>query len=417
MRFDRIWRNARVATLAGHAAMSGRPTLTGNPGAHGALGVIDDGVIASRDGRIAFVGHASDAPRVVDSVEIIDCGGRLVTPGLIDCHTHLVYAGDRANEFERRLNGESYESIARAGGGILSTVRATREASEHDLVEQSLPRLDALLAEGVTTLEIKSGYGLSEAHERKQLKAAKQLERRRDVRVTTTFLGAHALPPEFDGRSDDYLREVCEVMLPKLAADGLIDAVDAFCERIGFSLEQTRRVFEAATALRLRVKLHAEQLSNSQGARLAAEFHALSADHLEHLDDAGVAALANAGTTAVLLPGAYYFVRETHLPPIAKLRECHVPIALATDCNPGTSPLTSLLLTMNLAATLFRLTVDECLIGVTRAAARALGLQDSIGTLEIGKFCDLAIWNVARPAELVYRMGLNPLHSRVWRGR
>lgn len=417
MRLDRIWRNARLATLAGHAAMSGRPTLTGNPAAHGALGVIEDGVIASRDGRIAFVGHASDAPRVVDSVEIIDCGGRLVTPGFIDCHTHLVYAGDRSDEFERRLNGESYESIARSGGGILSTVRATRGASEHELVEQSLLRLDELLAEGVTTIEIKSGYGLSESHERQQLKAAKQLEHRRDVRVTTTFLGAHALPPEFEGRSDDYVREVCDVMLPKLAADGLIDAVDAFCERIGFSLEQTRRVFEAATALRLRVKLHAEQLSNSHGARLAAEFHALSADHLEHLDDAGVAALADAGSTAVLLPGAYYFARETHLPPIAKLRERHVPIALATDCNPGTSPLTSLLLAMNLAATLFRLTVDECLIGVTRAAARALGMHDSVGTLEVGKFCDLAIWNVAKPAELVYRMGSKPLHTRVWRGR
>jgi imidazolonepropionase len=269
----------------------------------------------------------------------------------------------------------------------------------------------------VTTIEIKSGYGLSEAHERKQLMAAKHLERRRDVRVTTTFLGAHALPPEYADRSDDYLREVCEVMLPKLAADGLIDAVDAFCERIGFSLAQTQRVFEAASALRLRVKLHAEQLSNSHGARLAAQFHALSADHLEHLDDAGVTALAGAGTTAVLLPGAYYFVRETHLPPIAKLREHNVPIALATDCNPGTSPLTSILLAMNLGATLFRLTVDECLIGVTRNAARALGLSDSIGTLEVGKACDLAIWNVARPAELVYRLGFNPLHSRVWRGR
>jgi imidazolonepropionase len=417
MRFDRIWRNARIATMNGHAAMSGRPTLTGTAAGHGALGEIEDGVIASRDGRIAFVGHASDAPRVVDSVEIIDCGGRLVTPGLIDCHTHLVYAGDRAHEFERRLNGESYESIARSGGGILSTVRATREASEEQLVAQSLPRLDALLAEGVTTIEIKSGYGLSEGQERKQLMAAKQLERRRDVRVTTTFLGAHALPPEYAGRSDDYVREVCEVMLPKLATDGLIDAVDAFCEGIGFTPEQTQRVFEAATALRLRVKLHAEQLSNSHGAALAAKFRALSADHLEHVDEAGMRALAESGTTAVLLPGAYYFVRETHLPPIARLRELNVPIAVATDCNPGTSPLTSILLAMNLAATLFRLTVDECLIGVTRSAARALGLSDSIGTLEVGKACDLAIWNVARPAELVYRMGYNPLHERVWRGR
>jgi imidazolonepropionase len=417
MRFDRIWRNARIATMSTHAAMSGRPTLTGTAGVHSALGEIEDGVIASRDGRIAFVGRASDAPRVVDSVEIIDCGGRWVTPGLIDCHTHLVYAGERADEFERRLNGESYESIAQTGGGILSTVRATREASEEELVAQSLPRLDALLAEGVTTVEIKSGYGLSEAHERKQLMAAKQLERRRDVRVTPTFLGAHALPPEYAGRSDDYVREVCEVMLPKFAADGLIDAVDAFCERIGFTLEQTQRVFEAATALRLRVKLHAEQLSNSHGAALAAKHRALSADHLEHIDEAGIMALAESGTTAVLLPGAYYFVRETHLPPIERLRALNVPIALATDCNPGTSPLTSILLAMNLAATLFRLTVDECLIGVTRSAARALGLSDTIGTLEAGKACDLAIWNVARPAELVYRMGYNPLHARVWRGR
>jgi imidazolonepropionase len=406
MRLDRIWHNARLATMS--------PKLA----AHcGGLGEIEDAVIACRDGKIAFAGRASDSPPVVDSVEIIDCGGRLITPGFIDCHTHLVYAGDRAQEFERRLNGESYESIARAGGGILSTVRATREASEADLVAQSLKRLDALLAEGVTTVEIKSGYGLSEPHERKQLMAAKALEHQRDVRVLTTFLGAHAVPPEFEERSDDYIREVCEVMLPKLAADGLVDAVDAFCERIGFSLEQTRRVFEAAKALHLRVKLHAEQLSSSRGAALAADYHALSADHLEYLDSAGVTAMAAAGTTAVLLPGAFYFVREKQLPPIALLRERNVPIALATDCNPGTSPLTSPLLVMNLAATLFRLTVDECLLGVTRSAARALGLSDAIGTLEVGKWCDLAIWDVARPAELVYRMGYNPLHSRIWRGR
>jgi imidazolonepropionase len=364
-----------------------------------------------------FAGRASDAPQVVDSVEMIDCGGRLITPGFIDCHTHLVYAGNRANEFERRLNGESYASIAQAGGGILSTVHATREASETELLEQSLRRLDPLLAEGVTTIEIKSGYGLSEPHERKQLMAAKSLERHRDVRVTTTFLGAHALPPEFSGRTDDYVSEVCDVMLPKLAADGLIDAVDAFCEGIGFSLEQTRRVFDAAKAHNLRVKLHAEQLSSSHGAALAAEYRALSADHLEHLDEAGVAAMADAGTTAVLLPGAFYFMRETQLPPIGQLRAHHVPIAIATDCNPGTSPLTSVLMLLNFAATLFRLTVDECLLGVTRTAARALGLSDTVGTLEVGKACDLAIWNVVRPAELVYRMGDKPLHARVWRGR
>jgi imidazolonepropionase len=417
VRFDRIWHNARLATMTGHAAHSGMPTLSGTAAGSGALGLIDDGVIACRDGKIVFAGQAKDAPRVVDSVEMIDCGGRLITPGLIDCHTHLVYAGDRAAEFERRLSGESYESIAQSGGGIVSTVRATREATESQLVEQSLVRLDALIAEGLTTIEIKSGYGLTETHERKQLKAAKKLEKLRDVRVTTTFLGAHALPPEYAERSEDYLREVCDVMMPALATDGLIDAVDVFCEQIGFSLDQTRRVFEAAREHRLRVKLHAEQLSNSHGAALAAEFRALSADHLEYLDEAGVVAMADAGLTAVLLPGAFYFVREKQLPPIELLRAHDVPIALATDCNPGTSPLTSMLLVMNMAATLFRLTVDECLIGVTRSAARALGMLDTIGTLEAGKWCDFAIWNVARPAELVYRMGANPLHSRVWRGR
>jgi imidazolonepropionase len=417
VRFDRIWHNARLATMTGHAAHSGRPTLSGTAARSGGLGLIDDGVVACRDGKIAFAGRASDLPRLVDSVEMIDCGGRLITPGFIDCHTHIVYAGDRADEFERRLNGESYESIAHSGGGILATVRATREASASQLVAEALPRLDALIADGLTTIEIKSGYGLSEVHERKQLKAAKALEKRRDVRVTTTFLGAHALPPEYADRSDDYLREVCDVMLPALASDGLIDAVDAFCERIGFSLEQTRRVFEAAKTHRLKLKLHAEQLSNSRGAALAAEYRALSADHLEYLDEAGVVAMADAGVTAVLLPGAFYFVRETRLPPIELLRARNVPIALATDCNPGTSPLTSMLLLMNLAATLFRLTVDECLIGVTRSAARALGMLDTIGTLEAGKSCDLAIWDVTRPAELVYRMGGHPLHARVWRGR
>jgi imidazolonepropionase len=402
MRCDRLWRNARLATLAAGS---------------GALGLIEDGVIACRNGRIAFVGAAGDAPQDLDTAELIDCQGRLITPGFIDCHTHLVYGGDRANEFERRLNGESYESIAQSGGGILSTVHATRTTTEEQLVEQSLPRVDALLSEGVTTIEIKSGYGLSHDHERKQLSAAKKIGLRRNVSVTTTFLGAHALPPEYAGRSDDYVRDVCEHMLPQLADEGLIDAVDAFCERIGFTLEQTRRVFEAASARRLPVKLHAEQLSNSHGAALAATYHALSADHLEHLDEAGIVAMARAGTTAVLLPGAFYFMRETKLPPIERLRAKHVPIALATDCNPGTSPLTSMLLLMNMGATLFRLTVDECLIGVTRTAARALGLGDTIGTLETGKSCDLAIWNAAWPAELVYRMGLNPLHERIWRGR
>ena len=390
------------------------------PGAAGsgtgaALGLIEDGIVACRDGTIVFAGPRSAAP-ALEADARVDCGGRLITPGLIDCHTHLVYAGDRAHEFERRLNGESYEAIARAGGGIASTVMATRAASEAQLLSETLPRLDALLAEGVTTLEVKSGYGLSLEDERKQLRAARALAEARRVQVTTTFLGAHALPPEFAGRSDDYFGVVCDEMLPRLCAEGLVDAVDAFCERIGFSAAQTARVFEAAARHGVRVKLHAEQLSNSHGAALAAAHGALSADHLEHLDQAGVDALAGSGTVAVLLPGAFYFVRETQLPPIAALRTRGVPMALATDSNPGTSPLTSILLVLNMAATLFRLSVAECLIGVTRSAAQALGLSSSIGTLEPGKWCDLAIWDVVRPAELVYRVGYNPLHARVWRG-
>ncbi|MET0388744.1 MAG: imidazolonepropionase [Polyangiales bacterium] len=401
MRCDRLWHNARLATLAAAA---------------GGMGEVDRGLVACRDGVILYAGPEQGAPPL-SAAETIDCQGRLITPGLIDCHTHLVYAGDRAHEFERRLNGESYEAIARAGGGIRSTVDATRNASEQTLVDAALPRLDALIAEGVTTIEIKSGYGLSLEHERKQLSAARALGQARPIRVTTTFLGAHALPPEYTGLPDAYIDQVCDQMLPQLAAAGLCDAVDVFCEQIGFSLAQTERVFTSAARHGLPVKLHAEQLSNSHGAALAARFNALSADHLEHLDAEGVRALADAGTTAVLLPGAFYFVRETQLPPLPQLRAAGVPLALATDCNPGTSPLTSLLLTMNMAATLFRMTVAECLIGVTRAAAGALGLSRQIGTLEAGKDCDLAIWNVQRPAELVYHLGYNPLHARVWRGR
>lgn len=401
MRCDRIWRNARLATLAAD-----------RPG----LGEVLDGVVASLDGRIAYAGLAADAPHL-DAAEQIDCEGRWITPGLIDCHTHLVFAGDRAAEFELRLAGASYEEIARAGGGIVSTMTATRAASEEDLIDSALPRLDALIAEGATTVEVKSGYGLSLEAEAKQLRAARALGRRRDVTIKTTFLGAHALPPEFAGDADGYIDLVCREMIPAIAAEGLADAVDAFCEGIGFSGAQTRRVFEAAKAHGLPVKLHAEQLSNLHGAALAAEFGGLSADHLEYLDEAGVAAVAKAGTVATLLPGAFYFVRETKRPPVDLLRRHGVPIALATDCNPGTSPLTSLLLTMNMAATLFRMTVDECLAGVTREAARALGLQSETGTLEAGKRCDLAIWDIERPAELVYRMGFNPLHARVWGGR
>ena len=400
MRCDRIWANARLATLS-----------PDRPG----LGEITGGLIASQNGKIVYSGAAADAPRF-EAAETIDCEGRWITPGLIDPHTHLIFGGDRAHEFELRLAGASYEEIARAGGGIVSTMKATRAASEDELVASALPRLDALIAEGLTTIEVKSGYGLSLEHELKSLRAARRLGEMRQVSVRTTFLGAHALPPEYAGNPEGYIDEVCDRMIPAVAAEGLADAVDAFCEGIGFSAEQTRRVFEAAKAHGLPVKLHAEQLSNLHGAALAAEYGALSADHLEHLDMAGVAAMAKAGVVATLLPGAYYFVRETKPPPIDDLRGAGVPIALATDCNPGTSPLTSLLLTMNMGATQFRLTVDECLAGVTREAARALGMHAEVGTLEAGKRCDLAIWDIERPAELVYRMGFNPLHARVWSG-
>ena len=398
---DRIWRNARLATFAGPKG----------------LGAVEDGTVAARDGRILFAGAACDAPADLDASEVIDCDGRWITPGLIDCHTHLVYGGDRAHEFELRLQGATYEELALAGGGILSTVTATRAASQSELAQSALPRLDALIAEGATTVEVKSGYGLSLEHEAKQLRAARTLADHRPVTIRTTFLGAHALPPGFAGDPDGYIDQVCGVMLPAIAAEGLADAVDAFCEGIGFSPAQTRRVFETARALGLPVKLHADQLSNLHGAALAAGFGALSADHLEHTDDAGLAAMAKAGTVATLLPGAFYFVRETQKPPIEGLRAAGVPMALATDSNPGTSPLTSLLLTMNMAATLWRMTVEECLAGVTRNAAAALGLLHDTGTLEAGKACDLAIWNVERPAELVYRIGFNPLHARVWRGQ
>ena len=390
---DRMWHNARLAAMS--------------------AGIIEDGVIACRDGRIVYAGPEANAPDFT-ARETIDCQGRWITPGLIDCHTHLVHAGNRAAEFELRLAGASYEEIARAGGGIVSTMQATRAASEADLVASALPRLDALLAEGVTTIEIKSGYGLTLDDELKMLRSARALGKLRSVTIRTTLLAAHALPPEYAGNADSYIDHICEAIIP--AVVGLADAVDGFCEGIGFTAAQMTRVFAAAKAHSLPVKLHAEQLSNSHGAALAASFGALSADHLEHLDDAGIAAMVHAGTVAVLLPGAYYFTRETLPPPVAKLRAAGVPIALATDCNPGTSPLTSLLLAMNMGATLFRLTVEECLAGVTREAARALGLLDQTGTLELGKACDLAIWDIERPAELVYRVGANPLHARVHKG-
>jgi imidazolonepropionase len=369
------------------------------------------------DGRIVYAGASAEAQADLDAAEIVDCEGRWITPGLIDCHTHLVYGGDRAREFELRLAGASYEEIARAGGGIVSTMAATRAASEAELTAAALPRLDALIAEGVTTVEIKSGYGLALDAELKQLRAARALANRRPISIETTLLAAHALPPEFAGDADGYIDEVCGRMIPAVAEAGLATAVDAFCEGIGFSRDQTRQVFEAARGHGLRVKLHAEQLSNLHGAALAAEFGALSSDHLEYLDEDGAAAMASSGTAAVLLPGAFYFVRETQTPPIDLLRRYGVRMALATDCNPGTSPLTSPLLVMNMAATLFRMTVTECLAGMTREAAYALGLGDETGTLEAGKACDLAIWDIERPAELVYRMGFNPLHARIWRGR
>jgi imidazolonepropionase len=344
-----------------------------------------------------------------------DCAGALVTPGLVDCHTHLVYGGDRAQEFEQRLNGATYEEIARAGGGIASTVRATRAASEAELFAQSLPRLRALRAEGVTTLEIKSGYGLALDHERKCLRVARALGAQEDVAVRTTFLGAHALPPEFAGQPDAYVDELLR-MLPALHAEGLVDAVDAFCERIAFTAQQTARVFEAARACGLPVKLHAEQLSDSGGAALAARFGALSCDHLEWVSEDGVRAMAQAGTVAVLLPGAFYFLRETRLPPIALLREHGVAIAISTDCNPGSSPCTSLLLILNMACTLFRLTPEEALAGVTRNAARALGLADR-GTLQAGQRADFVLWDVAQPAQLAYAIGANPRRLTIQEGR
>lgn len=376
-------------------------------------GLLHDAALAIKDGRIAWIGARHEAP---PAAREHDCGGAWLTPGLVDCHTHIVHGGNRSDEWEARLNGATYEDIARQGGGIMATVRATRALDIDALVAASLPRVKALLAEGVTTLEIKSGYGLALDAEERMLRAARRIGELLPVRVVTTFLGAHALPPEFAGRPDDYISDVCDVMLPALAEQGLVDAVDAFCERIGFTNAQTARVFDKSGALGLPVKLHAEQLSDQGGAALVARHGGLSADHLEHLSEEGVAAMARAGTVAVLLPGAYYYLRETTMPPIAALREAGVPMAVATDCNPGTSPLTSLLLALNMACTLWRLTPQEALLGVTAHAARALGLQDEIGTLTVGKRADLALWNIARPADLAYAMGLNPCQAVIHGG-
>ena len=376
-------------------------------------GTIADGAIAWSGGRITWLGPRHDLPADYFDVPQLDGEGGWVTPGLIDCHTHIVYGGNRSHEFAARLAGERYEAIAQRGGGIAETVRATRGASEAQLLAASLPRVDALLAEGVTTLEVKSGYGLDLAGERRMLEVARRIAALRPLRVRTTFLGAHALPPEFAGRSDDYIDYLRNDVLPVLHAEGLVDAVDAFCDTIGFTPLQVERLFATAGQLGLPVRLHAEQLSNQHGAALAARHQALSADHLEWLDDAGVAALARAGTVAVVLPGAYYFLRETRTPPIAKLRNAGVPLAVATDCNPGSSPLTSLLTAMNMSCVLFGLTPAEALAGVTREAARALGLHHDTGTLAVGRRADLALWRIARPADLCYMLGANPL-ARCW---
>ena len=397
-----LWTNCRVATMQADAAQ--------------AYGLIEDAALVLDASRVQWVGPRSALPAELRQrcAELHDAGGALITPGLIDCHTHLVHGGNRALEFEMRLNGASYEEIARRGGGIASTVQATRSASVDDLMQQCQTRLRPLLAEGVTTLEIKSGYGLALAHERKMLQVARALGLAHGVDVRTTFLGAHAVPPEFAGQADAYLDEVLR-MLPLLHAEGLVDAVDAFCERIAFSPAQVERLFAAARELKLPVKLHAEQLSDSGGAQLAARFGALSCDHLECLSDEGAAAMAAAGSVAVLLPGAFYFLRETRLPPIELLRRQRVPMAVSTDCNPGTSPCTSLLLMLNMACTLLRLTPEEALAGVTRHAAQALGLRDR-GVLAAGMRADFVLWDVQHPAQLSYALGARPCIQTVFNG-
>ena len=397
-----VWLNCKAATMQAGTAQP--------------YGLIEDAALVVNGSVLQWVGPRRDlsVDLLANNTQTIDAKGALITPGLIDCHTHLVYGGNRAGEFEQRLNGASYEDIAKAGGGIASTVKATRNATELELASQSTHRLLSLLAEGVTTIEIKSGYGLALEHERKMLRVARSLGTAHPVSVQTTFLGAHAVPPEFADRSDDYVDAVLD-MLALLHLEGLVDAVDAFCERIGFSLAQTERVFAAAKLQGLPIKLHAEQLSDSGGAQLAARYHAISCDHLEWLSDAGVQAMALAGTTAVLLPGAFYFLRETRLPPIAQLRSAGVAMAISSDCNPGSSPCTSLLLMLNMACTLFRLTPEESLAGVTRNAARALGLNDR-GVLAPGLRADFVLWDVKSPAELSYAFGSCPRTQTVFNG-
>ena len=391
-----LFTNCRVATMTGHAP----------------YGLIDVAAIAVTPDGILWVGPATDIPAATAAFPRHDFGGRLVTPALIDCHTHIIHGGNRANEFEMRLNGASYEDVAKAGGGIVSTVRATRAASEDDLVAAALPRVDALIAEGVSVIEVKSGYGLDMDTELRMLRAASRLPQLRPIEVQTTFLGAHAVPTEYEGRADAYIDDVCIPTLKTAHEQGLVDAVDGFSEGIAFSPDQIARVFEVAKSLDLPVKLHAEQLSNLGGAAMAARYGALSADHLEYLDEAGVKAMAGAGSVAVILPGAFYTLRETQAPPIDLFRKHQVPMAVATDLNPGSSPMNSILLAMNMACTLFRMTPEEALAGVTVNAARALGLADR-GTIAPGTRADFAIWDVEHPAELSYRFGYNPLHQRI----
>lgn len=398
-----LWRNARLATL--------RQDLPG-------LGTIEKGAVVCEGGRILYAGPEAELPSwLIEAADITDLEGRWVTPGLVDCHTHIVYGGNRAREFEMRLEGATYEEIARAGGGIVSSVKATNALSVEGLVGAALPRLDTLISEGVTTIEVKSGYGLNIEAELKMLRAARALADHRPVRVITSYLGAHATPVEYKGRNQDYISDVVLPGLERARAEGLVDAVDGFCEGIAFSVDEIARVFDKARSLGIPVKLHAEQLSNLGGAKLAASYGALSADHLEYLDEDGAQAMAAAGTVAVLLPGAFYAINEKQKPPVQALRQAGVHIAIATDSNPGTSPLTSLLLTMNMSATLFRLTVEECIAGATREGARALGLLSETGTIEAGKSADLAIWDIESPAELVYRIGFNPLHAHIFKGQ
>ena len=402
--WDRLWINLNVATMV--------------PGT-GPYGIVNDAALGIDGERIVYCGRVADLPDKPETLATVveDMEGRWATPGLIDCHTHLVHGGDRAGEFELRLNGASYEELHRADGGILSTVRATRAATLESLVNSAIPRLDSLLREGVTTVEIKSGYGLDAETECTMLRAAKHLAIQRPVNVTTTFLGAHALPPEFHARKDDYIDLVCTEMLPQVADEGLADAVDGFCESVAFNPEQIARVFAVARHLGLPVKLHAEQLSDTGGAIMAAKFNALSCDHLEYLSPSGAAAMAASGSVAVLLPGAFYFLGDMRPPPVELLRQMGIPIAVATDCNPGSSPATSILLMLNMATVLFRLTPEEALAGATREAARALGMASDRGTIEAGKIADIAVWNMEHPRELSYHIGFNPIHRVLQSGQ